>query len=166
MLCENCGKYAATTHIKTNINGQVIQKHLCSVCASKSGYNQSFGLDSLFGSFFGESLKAQPLADTRKRCEGCNITFDEIVKRGKVGCDKCYDTFLEQLIPSLQRMHGKAKHIGKKPLAKAKIIEQKAQQNELENLKATLEECIKNQEFEQAAVVRDKIKELEGKQNG
>ena len=166
MLCEMCGKYAATTHIKTNINGQLQEKHLCSACAAKSGYNQSFGLDSLFGSFFGDTLKSQPMMDTRKRCEGCGITFDQIVRTGKVGCDRCYDTFYEQLIPSLQRLHGKAKHMGKIPAEKEKVRQKISKQNELEKLKADMAECIQTQDFEQAAVLRDRIKELEEKDNG
>ena len=38
MLCKKCGKYTATTHIKTVINGQVVEQNLCGYCAAKSGY--------------------------------------------------------------------------------------------------------------------------------
>ena len=38
MLCQNCGKNEATTHIKQVINGDTAERHLCSECAEHLGY--------------------------------------------------------------------------------------------------------------------------------
>ena len=38
MMCQRCGQRAATTHIKTVVNGQLSESHLCSVCAKEQGY--------------------------------------------------------------------------------------------------------------------------------
>ena len=43
MLCQNCGKYEATTHVKRIINGESAEAHLCSDCAKALGYNDVFG---------------------------------------------------------------------------------------------------------------------------
>ena len=43
MLCQNCGKYEATTHVKKIINGESAEAHLCSDCAKALGYNDVFG---------------------------------------------------------------------------------------------------------------------------
>ena len=54
MLCQNCGKHEATTHIKSVVNGEYTQLHLCSTCAGKLGYGDvfsGFGFD--LGDFFG-----------------------------------------------------------------------------------------------------------------
>ena len=56
MLCQNCGKNEATTHIKQVINGDTAERHLCSECAEHLGYGDAFsgfGFDvaGLFGNF-------------------------------------------------------------------------------------------------------------------
>ena len=38
MLCKNCGKNPATTHIKTIVNGKLTEYDLCSECAREMGY--------------------------------------------------------------------------------------------------------------------------------
>ena len=43
MLCQNCGKYEATTHVKRIINGESAEAHLCGDCAHALGYNDVFG---------------------------------------------------------------------------------------------------------------------------
>ncbi len=157
MLCEKCGKNVATTHIKTSINGVVEAHHLCAKCAQLSSYVQNqFGLENLLGSFIDDSLKSSALVDKRKRCEGCGLCFDDIAKSGKVGCDKCYYTFFEQLLPSLQRMHGKAYHTGKSPLI---IKAEPAAENRIDELKNQLKAAIEAENFEEAAKLRDMIKE-------
>lgn len=163
MLCEKCGKNVATTHIKTSINGVVEAHHLCAQCAKLSSYVQNqFGLENLLGSFFDDSVKSVAKADKRKRCEGCGLCFDDIAKTGRVGCDQCYDTFFEQLLPSLQRMHGKAYHAGKRPLA---AQPQPVKEDHVEQLKAQLKQAIEDEDFEQAAKLRDMIRE-EQKEDG
>ena len=42
MLCQNCGKYEATTHIKRIVNGEATEAHLCSDCARALGYDSVF----------------------------------------------------------------------------------------------------------------------------
>ena len=160
MLCEKCGKNLATTHIKTSINGVVESHHLCAQCAKMSAAVQNqFGLEDLLGSFFGETVKAIPHSDKRKRCDGCGMCFDDIVQSGRVGCDRCYSTFLEQLLPSLQRMHGKAYHAGKKP--RPTISAAPTREQKLESLREELKAAVDAEQFEEAAKLRDQIKELQ-----
>ncbi len=158
MLCSMCGKKAATTHIKSTVNGVTEQHYLCPDCARAYSANNPLSLGSLIGSFFGDTLKTQAIADNRKRCSGCGVCFDDIASSGKVGCDRCYETFLDQLLPSLQRMHGRSRHAGKTP---AGIPDEDTAQTKLEALKAQLKLAIDEQNFEQAATLRDQIKELE-----
>ena len=58
MLCQNCGKNPATTHIKTIVNGKLTEYDLCSECAREMGYNNffkemDFGFGNLLGGFIG-----------------------------------------------------------------------------------------------------------------
>lgn len=42
MLCQNCGKNEATTHIKRIVNGEPSELHLCTACAEHLGYADVF----------------------------------------------------------------------------------------------------------------------------
>ena len=160
MLCQSCEKKQATTHIKTIVNGELKEYRLCSDCAKKYGYTSflgdvGFDLDKLFGSFmegFGQSGRAQ------KRCQCCGSSFEYIAKSGKVGCAECYDTFYEELLPSVRRIHGRTSHTGKLAHSAGTGIRIR---NEIAKCRSELEQAIKDQEFEKAAELRDRIRELE-----
>lgn len=93
-------------------------------------------------------------------CEYCGSTFNDIVKNGRVGCANCYSKFEDRLQPSITKMHGNAKHIGKNVTYTQEADEDITSETELEKLKNLLKEAIKEQRFEDAAVLRDKIKEM------
>lgn len=161
MLCQQCGKHPATTHMKRTINGQTSELHLCSECAAAQGLNQflpGFGLN--FGDFFG-SLFAEPaaraMADT-VRCEGCGHSFSELAEAGRAGCPQCYETFYDRLLPSIQRIHGKTRHTGKVAAGGGEAVKK---ENELDRLRHELDTCIANQQYERCAELRDQIAALE-----
>ena len=159
MLCQSCEKRQATTHIKTILNGELKEFNLCPECAAKLGYGSFFGnigldLNKLFGSFMDGFISEK----SPKRCQCCGSSFEDIAKAGKVGCAECYNTFYEELLPSIQRIHGRTSHTGK--LAHSAGTEVKIR-SEISKYKAELEKAIKAQEFEKAAELRDRIKELE-----
>ena len=159
MLCQSCEKRQASTHIKTILNGELKEFNLCSDCAAKLGYgsfftNFGFDIDKLFGSF----MDAPSSVRKTKRCNFCGSSFAEIAKSRKAGCAHCYEEFYDELLPSIQRIHGRTNHTGK--LARSAGTEVKVK-NEISKCKAELEQAIKTQEFEKAAELRDKIKELE-----
>lgn len=159
MLCQSCGQNQATTHIKTIVNGELAEISLCRECAQKLGYNSffgGFGMD--FDKFLGSLMGGGRIQKNKKRCECCGSTFEDIAKSGKVGCANCYDIFYDDLLPSIQRIHGKTVHIGK--LAKSAGSEVKVKST-IAKLKEELTQAIKEQEFEKAAKLRDQIKELE-----
>lgn len=86
MLCENCKKNTATTHIKRTINGNTQEYHLCSECA------KALGMTNRFRQLY-ELRSWQPVRQSvqrrtygyritgnGKRCPGCGISFDDIAK--------------------------------------------------------------------------------------
>ena len=159
MLCQSCEKRQASTHIKTILNGELREFDLCPECAAKLGYgsfftNFGFDIDKLFGSF----MDSNEGRKKKKRCNFCGASFDEIAKSGKVGCAHCYEEFYDELLPSIRRIHGRTNHTGK--LARRAGTEVRVR-NEITKCKYELEQAIKTQEFEKAAELRDKIKELE-----
>jgi len=157
MMCEKCGKNPATTHVKTVINGVIRQNHLCSYCAAKEGYN-SFGnlsLANLLTSMFSDTASGNTIS---RRCECCGSSFSDIVESGRVGCSECYETFREELLPSLNRLHGKALHVGTAPVKE--ISPKETLEQKIANLKADMQKAIESEDFEKAAKLRDEIKSL------
>ena len=156
MLCKNCGKNIANTHIKHTMGGKTEELHLCAECAVELGLNtfQNFDISDLWGSLFGDTTAKMQIRPNETKCNGCGATFSEIAKSGKAGCPLCYTTFFDKLLPSLQRIHGKSQHVGRVPHSadlKAKQI------NKISSLKTELNLAIKEQNFEKAAQLRDEI---------
>ena len=170
MLCQNCKKHEATTHIKSVVNGEYTQLHLCSDCAGKLGYGDvfsgfGFDLGDFFGNFFSKP-KSMLTSSKIERCEKCGMSFEEIVKTGKIGCADCYEKFYDMLLPSIQRIHGKTQHSGKTVAIseKEEAPKEKTKEEIIDELKAEMKTAIEEQNFERAAELRDKIKEMESEQ--
>lgn len=163
MLCQKCGKNTATTHIKTVINGMVTEQNLCGYCAAKSGYNGLSGgsLSELLASMLGKSTKLEP-GKPQHRCACCGATFADIAEKGKVGCGQCYKEFEDQLLPYLKRIHGSVRHTGKIPGGTELVVTEA--KSTVSELKARLAALVAAEKYEEAAVVRDEIKRLEGEE--
>ena len=162
MLCQKCGKNNATTHIKTIINGTVSELNLCGYCAAKNGYT-SFSktpISNLLASMLGQSMEMGSKISTRK-CSCCYSSFADIAESGKVGCANCYTEFKEELLPYLKRIHGSVKHNGKRVGSKEIMVKNPI--DRLSELKNKLAQLVANEQYEEAAVVRDEIRKEEGK---
>lgn len=163
MLCQLCKKREATVHIKEIINDKVTELHLCQDCAEKKGLTESlFVSGSIFANLItGLDFLESPLGLKKEaRCPGCGVSYDEVMSKGKMGCSFCYDTFGDYLSPILERVHGRIVHRGKVP---ERIKTKDRLEKTIYNLRLKLEEAIKKEEYEQAAQIRDKIRELKKK---
>lgn len=161
MLCEKCGINHATTHIKTVVNGVIKEYNLCSACAANEGYSTN-GLAGVLASMFGEISNVE-LSKYQTKCSVCGRTFSDIAKTGKAGCSECYNTFYDQFLPYLKRVHGSTAHVGKTP--NSITFEEESQSQTVEELRNELSRLVAEEKYEQAAVIRDKIKEMEEKGN-
>ena len=153
MLCTACHSAAAAYHYKTITNGVVREEHLCHDCAVKlkQGAGQGGFTDLLSGFFMPNS------APKRKVCPVCGTTESEVSRTGQVGCPECYGTFASLLDPYIRRIHGSDTHKGAAPGGKIEVKE-----SEIDRLKDELSKAVQAQEYERAAVLRDKIKEIGG----
>ena len=163
MLCEKCGQNTATTHIKTVINGDITEMKLCGYCAAKEGYTdfQKGSLSALLSSMLTGGLQ-NPGKIQASRCSFCGATFAQIAEIGKVGCSNCYKEFKSELLPYFKRIHGSVQHNGKTPVSTQKLATV-PEKPSIEELKIKLAELVASERYEEAAVLRDKIKEEEGK---
>ena len=49
------------------------------------------------------------------KCDLCGYTFSDIIRSGKAGCARCYDTFRDEFANTILQIHGKINHVGRKP---------------------------------------------------
>lgn len=156
MICQNCNKNEANMHMKRIVNGRAAEVHLCSDCARSLGYGEAFsGFGIGLGELFGELLSKNEGSGNALRCSFCGKSFEEIAGDGKMGCAECYSVFYDKLLPSLNRIHGKATYAGTKPQQNADALKLK-----LEELKEALAVAVNEQNFELAATLRDRINDI------
>ncbi|MGN1032216.1 MAG: UvrB/UvrC motif-containing protein, partial [Intestinibacter sp.] len=91
-------------------------------------------------------------------CSVCNTSFEDYKNTGKLGCSKCYSTFEKQLKPIIEGLYGYSEHIGKFPKNEFKDVQVIRR---VEHLKEQMNIAIQEEEYEQAAKLRDEILELE-----
>ena len=164
MLCEVCKQAQATVHLTEIVNDQMTELHLCEACANQKGaqVESHFGLADLLAGLAdfgkGQGTEEQEEAVSAKACPACGMTYEDFRKVGRLGCSECYVTFKRSLGSLLKRIHGSPHHLGKAPI---RLMKSPKAKPELLDLKRRLEEAIDMEEFEQAASLRDQIRELE-----
>lgn len=159
MLCDACGKNEANFHYTKILNGKVSEEHLCKECAFM---NYNLDLDNLLSmdKFFTGLIDSKTDLkddDLQIQCSNCNLTYSQFKERGEFGCSKCYMSFKDKLEPLIRSLHGHNIHRGKIPKSSEKKMFLKREEDDL---KQELDESVKNEEFERAAVIRDKLKDI------
>ncbi len=167
MLCEYCGKREATVQYIQIINGNRQELHLCSKCGNELGvddFNMPIDLSNFIGEIFGDYNI--PMLNTEKKlvCENCKTSFDEFLNTGRIGCANCYKTFEKKLIPILKRLQGGTEYLGHSnrdtTIGKINEKEENVAENKIKKLEEKLKICIKEENYEEAAKIRDEIKSL------
>ncbi|MDR0405500.1 MAG: UvrB/UvrC motif-containing protein [Clostridiales bacterium] len=155
MLCQKCNEKQATVHFVKVVNGVKAEMHLCEKCAPQqelpAADNFDIAVSDIINSLFGGSAAA-----AHTKCGRCGTTLRGFSQTGKLGCSDCYDAFGKQLEAPLKRIHGGTRHAGKTPKRAG------GGGDKLTHLKKSLEAAIAKEDFENAAVIRDEIRALEG----
>lgn len=170
MICQKCGKNSATVFVTKVINGNKTEMYFCEQCASEKGeiehsFEGNFPIHQFFSGMMGflpgsGSEAFMPQTQTGVQCSGCGLTYAQFGQIGRFGCDRCYEAFGEYLPALFRRLHGNQKHMGKIPVRAGSGIKLK---REIEKLREKLQKKINEEAFEEAAGLRDQIKELETK---
>ena len=164
MKCQKCGINEATTHIKQIVNGHKSEVWLCHNCAGEENAFSAFkpvndyDFENFFSNLWGASTPALKQTSSEIICKTCGTTIRDIQSRGKLGCSDCYLAFERILQRPLKEIHGSVTHTGKLPKKAAKGLRLNY---EIDKLKEELSRAVLDQNFEKAAELRDKIKEME-----
>jgi len=157
--CDNCEK-PATFHLTEIVDGKQTERHLCEDCAAAEGIamKANVPISQLLEEFILQAGGAeQPGEDLA--CEVCGMTFAKFREHGLLGCPNDYDAFEKALVPLLERAQGEpTQHVGKVPRTAGK---DQQRHTRLLRLRAELKSAVAAEDYERAAAVRDRIKELE-----
>ena len=160
--CEICGKNPATMHLTSVINGEKTEMNICASCAQEHhvGFAQAFDIGQLLSGFMQEA--AAPVQTTRgAACPNCGMTYGQFKQGGLLGCADCYETFTGYLEPLLNRIHGRARHVGKIP---SRAGGEMKFRREIERLSEQMRLAVSQEQFEEAARLRDQIRSLQAEE--
>ena len=165
MMCEDCGIRTAKFHLMTIINGEKVERNLCPVCMAKH-QKQIPGMDfsnlagilnSILENKAGQDKKEVDPEIAQISCEQCGMTYGEFQKCGMLGCAGCYKAFKTPMSALLQRLHGNTQHAGRIPDGAHSGVSIRIN---IDRLKQKLQTAIADEEYEQAAKIRDAIRAL------
>jgi protein arginine kinase activator len=155
MKCQKCPN-AATLHITEILSENHVEElHLCEGCAHKYLYEPQPKANKAIPPHVDE---AEEPAVLNRECEMCGTRFVDFRNTGRLGCPHDYDVFRDELLSLLENIHGETRHVGKSP---RRLPQSKQTQNELIQLRKHLLQAINREAYEDAARLRDRIRQLE-----
>jgi len=158
MLCDVCQKSEATVFLTQIVEGKMQKVNLCESCSKEKGVSDPTGFalaDLLLGLGAAQQIeRGQP----SQRCPICGFTQADFKKTGRLGCSSCYDTFADGLATLLKGMHKGLRHTGRMP---ARLSRRFALADRVKNLEGELKQAVTDEKYEDAARLRDEIRQLE-----
>jgi protein arginine kinase activator len=138
--------------------------HICEHCAQKRHVGDvisrsALTLHQLLASLvqLGDSL--DPSVPSIQ-CPHCQRTYVQFRETGQMGCSHCYDVFREALLPLLRQYHQSEEHKGRRLDLKAGAVDSE----DVKALKDQIRKAVAEEQYELAAQLRDRMRELEGGQ--
>lgn len=159
MTCQECGQ-PANVHLTEVVNGKKRVRHFCNECAEKQELlkQQQLNINAIVHSVLGKQVGSAADELSRLTCPSCGIKYMEFKAAGRCGCPLDYQVFRAPLLPLLERIHRGCKHVGKVPPHAAGHA---ALQTELRDLRQQLRTAIELEAYEEAARLRDLIRQKE-----
>jgi protein arginine kinase activator len=159
MICDVCKTNQASVFLTQIVDGKMQKVNLCEACSKEKGVTDPTGFalaDLLLGLGAAEEIER---GHTTQRCPACGFTQADFKKTGRLGCPQCYDTFAEGLESLLRAMHKGTRHAGKVPANLQKVLQTEA---ELRALQEDLDRAVSTENYEGAAEIRDRIRQITG----
>ena len=165
MMCEECGIREAKFHLMKIVNDERTERNLCAVCMAKY-QKQLPGIDltNLAGILNNILERQEPPESAAEEegeaelvCEQCGTTYAEFRKTGAAGCANCYKAFYAPIERIFKHVQSSTQHSGRIPegvRCGASI------RMNIDRLKQRMQKAIQDEEFEQAAKLRDAIRAL------
>ena len=163
MKCQFCDN-PATVHLTKIVNKKKREVRLCEACARKRKLLPSapaagpptIDLKALLGLLVGPLQPGGPDPGSLT-CPACGVQYAEFRAEGRLGCPADYDAFRPLLEPLLERIHRSLAHAGKVPVA----ARRHARDAELADLRGRMQAAAAAEQYEEAARLRDLIRQKE-----
>jgi len=163
MKCESCNEREATVHY-TEIEGTEKREiHLCEECYRQKLAPVQKATD------FAELLKGllhgvtdEDAAAANALCPTCGLSLAEFRASGRLGCPNDYHVFSEAIKPLIEKIQHGARHVGRVPSRAGDALER---ENMLIRLRRELERAVQREQYEEAARLRDRVRELMGQKH-
>lgn len=160
MICDLCGEREAILFIE-QANGNGKQKlNLCYECARAYGVSpDSKAIGRQLALLFESLLRKKVVnPDSQKLCPVCGTSLADIKTTRRVGCPECYSIFKNEIGQIFKNIGVKGPYTGTMP---KRLKNFHSVLNDRIVLKSKLEESIKKEDYEKAAIYRDYLKALE-----
>jgi protein arginine kinase activator len=161
MKCQNCHKRDATVHLTEIKGGSKHEMHLCESCAAAKGLpgKAHFSIqDLLAGIASSQQSSTQKRRTKELQCPSCELTISQFQATGRFGCADCYKAFESEILPLIEKIHDSTQHVGKVP---GRASPEVALQKEVRHLQLELKRAVKQEDYEKAATLRDRIRQVE-----
>jgi protein arginine kinase activator len=166
MKCDFCDQ-KATVFLTQLVEGQMKKVCLCDQCAKERGVTDPTGFslaDLLLGGAAAAGITTPAVGKSQsspagggRKCPTCGFTLDDLRRVRRFGCSDCYGTFTEEVGQMVRGMHKGTSHLGKVP---AGLMAMQVLHQRLEELRARLDQAIASESYEEAAGIRDEIRNL------
>jgi len=159
MICNVCGTKEATIHLTEIVNGKMTEVHICEACAEEKGteFKTYFNFGDLLSGVPGlESALGASGEKASLVCKDCGMKYEDFTKNGRLGCAGCYTSFQRPLAAVIKQVQRSSSHVGKKP---SRIPKETRSIHDLRQLQERLRKSIQEEAFEEAARLRDEIKQ-------
>jgi protein arginine kinase activator len=161
MKCEHCDKREATVHLTEIKKGVKQEMHLCEHCASEKGLpgKAHFSVSELLAGITSSSSSKKQGKEVREVCcANCELSLSQFQSSGRFGCPDCYDSFKDDILPLVVKIHDSSQHVGKVP---RRVTSEVSMQTDIRKLNMELKRTVKAEDYEKAAELRDRIRKLE-----
>jgi len=162
MFCQNCHKNVATVRYAEVVDGHVKEVHLCPGCLDRQRDKAATGFE-----FDTPTAKERPVSArkavkealrTHQSCGTCGALLQKLLDERAAGCAACYTEFAGLIDPLLLASHGSVHHKGKAPHIEDARERLRA---DLQVKRSLLRSVIQQENYEEAALLRDEIRCLE-----
>jgi protein arginine kinase activator len=119
-------------------------------------------LSTLLDNYTAADKKKYGGINSELTCSNCGTSYEEFIQKGRFGCAHCYKSFNSQLGKTFKGIQGSEIHTGKRPKGYITPATDKVTKDftEAQKLSLRLQEAIEKEEFEEAARLRDLIKQM------
>lgn len=169
MLCEKCQEREATIIYTEIINGVKTEHSLCSECAKDMDFGDELPFAELLSGILGAyAVENEKREDTMEQvvCPTCRMSYRDFIRQGVFGCEDCYNVFEPLIEGNIKKIQGNSIHTGKKPRynsalnADKRETAQEGAPDQITILKERLKEALVEEDYEEAARLRDEIRAL------